>query len=128
MTLACFLRDESTPLRQGLLQQIVLQGATVPSIWHLEVASAVQATAKSHRIKASDMDRLLADIALLPIVTDASTAHNAWTRTWRLSLQHKLTVYDAAYLELAIRHDLPLATLDAALARAATTENVIVLQ
>ena len=63
----------------------------------------------------------------LPIALDPETAWRSWSETAMLAGRRGLTVYDAAYLELAERRDLPLATLDAALARAAVSAGVQVL-
>ena len=72
-------------------------------------------------------DSTLADLALLPIRLDAETDANAWGGTMRLAARHGLTVYDAAYLELALRRGLALATLDRELRAAAQTEGVVLL-
>ena len=63
----------------------------------------------------------------MDILQDPETGRQAWSQTIRLADLHRLTAYDASYLELALRRRLPLATLDAALARAATAEGVTVL-
>ena len=72
-------------------------------------------------------DATLADLALLPISLDPETGRQAWSATVRLAARHKLTVYDAAYLELAQRRGLPLATLDKELRRSAKAEGVVLL-
>lgn len=72
-------------------------------------------------------DATLADLALLPIRVDPETDDHAWSATLRLANFHKIPIYDAAYLELAQRKGLPLATLDQDLARAARLELVVVL-
>jgi len=72
-------------------------------------------------------DATLADLALLPISIDQDTEAHAWGATFRLAEQHRLTLYDAAYLELAKRRGLALATLDAELRRAAKAEQVALL-
>jgi predicted nucleic acid-binding protein len=69
----------------------------------------------------------LADLALLDITTDQQTDSYAWTDTLNLADHFRLTVYDAAYLELARRRALPLATLDQELLTAATAIGVTVL-
>ena len=69
----------------------------------------------------------LADLALLDITTDQQTDSYAWTDTLNLADHFRLTVYDAAYLELARRRELPLATLDQELRTAATAIGVTVL-
>jgi len=72
-------------------------------------------------------DGALADLALLPIQIDPETDRHAWSATLRLAGRHRLTLYDAAYLELALRRALPLATLDRQLRAAARDENVELL-
>ena len=74
-----------------------------------------------------DRDATLADLELLPIQTDAETEKHAWRSTLQLAERHRLTIYDAAYLELAMRRGLPLASLDRDLRAAATAENVVLL-
>jgi predicted nucleic acid-binding protein len=66
-------------------------------------------------------------IALFPIHLDLETDRQAWDATARLAERHRLTLYDAAYLELALRLGLPLATLDRELRATASGEKVKVL-
>ena len=79
------------------------------------------------RHRAAFRDATLADLALLPISLDPETDQHAWSATVRLAERHKLTVYDAAYLELAQRRGLPLATLDTEIRGAASAEGLILL-
>jgi predicted nucleic acid-binding protein len=79
------------------------------------------------RHDAAFRDASLEDLGLLPIQVDLSTHEHAWSATVRLAERHGLTVYDAAYLELAMRRGLPLATLDGDLRGAATVEQVALL-
>jgi predicted nucleic acid-binding protein len=72
-------------------------------------------------------DSTLSDLALLPITVDLETDRQAWVATLRLAIRHRLTLYDAAYLELAQRRELPLATLDRELRTAAVAEGVSLL-
>jgi predicted nucleic acid-binding protein len=74
-----------------------------------------------------DRDLGLADLSRLKIHLDPHTDANAWSTTLDLSSRFMLTVYDAAYLELPMRRDLPLATLDGALHIAATSAGVPLL-
>ena len=69
----------------------------------------------------------MSDLGLLDIATDQQTAAQAWAATLALADEHRLTVYDAAYLELARRRGLPLATLDQALRDAGAAAGVVVL-
>ncbi len=79
------------------------------------------------RYPAQERDGHLADLGELSSRTDGQTAAHAWGRTLELAERHNLTVYDAAYLELALRRRLPLATLDRELREAASAEKVALL-
>jgi predicted nucleic acid-binding protein len=79
------------------------------------------------RHSAAFRDATLADLELLPVTLGPHTSRQAWGITLRLAEHHRLTLYDAAYLELAKRIHLPLATLDKDLSLAAQAEGVIVL-
>jgi predicted nucleic acid-binding protein len=72
-------------------------------------------------------DRALIHLARLPIAIDAETDAHAWTTTLQLADSFQLTLYDAAYLELALRLGLPLATLDSALRPAAAALGLTLL-
>lgn len=72
-------------------------------------------------------DATLADLAVLPISLDPETDRQAWGATAQLAARHGLTLYDAAYLELAQRRSLPLATLDRELRSAGSAEGVVLL-
>ena len=99
----------------------------MPSLWWLEVANVLQMGVRRKRYSPSDRDAHLRDLAKYTIRTDPYTKTHAWTSTLTLADRHGLTLYDAAYLELALRRDLPLATLDCELRQAATTEAVLVI-
>ena len=76
------------------------------------------------RINQAELAPLVTAIRSLHIEIDPSTAELALTRTLELARQHRLTTYDATYLELAIRTGLPLATLDKDLKRACAAEHI----
>jgi predicted nucleic acid-binding protein len=84
----------------------------VPGLWRLEVANILEMGIRRGRHDAAFRDSTLADLALLPIHLDPETDQRAWRETAQLAERHKLTPYDAAYLDLALRRKLPLATLD----------------
>ncbi|MBS0639737.1 MAG: type II toxin-antitoxin system VapC family toxin [Acetobacteraceae bacterium] len=69
----------------------------------------------------------MAELAYRPIALDAETNSHAWSTTLNLAGRFGLTLYDAAYLEVAFRRALPLATLDRELRAAASALNVAVL-
>ena len=111
----------------AVLEQVTDVGAIVPALWRLEVANALQMAVRRGRIDASFRDASLADLGKLDIQIDAETDRHAWTTTLQLAGRLQLTVYDAAYLELAQRCALPLATLDEALRTAASTLRIALL-
>ncbi len=125
VTVAWCFRDESTPETEAILDQVWSHSATVPAIWKLEVANALQSAVRRGRITNDYRDKSLRDFERMPISADSDTDVHAWGTTVRLSDEFRLTVYDAAYLELAIRTRLPLATLDADLRRAARRVGVV---
>jgi predicted nucleic acid-binding protein len=106
---------------------LVENGAWVPSLWSLEVANILETGIRRGRHDVAFRDSTLADLSLLPISTDPETSNQAWNNTLQLAHRHRLTLYDAAYLELAQRRGLPLATLDSDLRSAATAEGVPLL-
>lgn len=126
-TLAWVYADETTQSVLDMFELVIESGAWVPSLWRLEVANVLEMNTRRGRHDAAFRDATLADLALLPIRFDPETNDHPWTATIRLASFHQLTVYDAAYLELAQRRGLPLATLDQELGRAARLERIPVL-
>jgi predicted nucleic acid-binding protein len=127
MTLSWYFEDEQTPAGLQLLREVAAEGAVVPSFWRLEVASGFQTALRRKRITAAFRDASLLDLRTLPISIDAETDRYAWTTTLHLADRFTLTVYDAAYLELADRLDLPLASTDGQVCIAATRLGVSLL-
>ncbi len=110
-----------------LVMRIAQQGAIVPPLWRWEFANGLAMALRYDRASRSDIEQQFADFAALPISVDDEALDHAWTGVVELAVQHGLTAYDAAYLELAVRHSLPLATLDRKLTRAARAEGLEVI-
>ncbi|HEV2100531.1 MAG TPA: type II toxin-antitoxin system VapC family toxin [Stellaceae bacterium] len=127
LALSWYFEDERTPAADTLLDRVVDQGAAVPGLWRLEIANGLRTAIRRKRIDKGFRDRAIAQLARLPITVDPDTDHYAWTTTLHLADRFTLTPYDAAYLELAQRLTLPLATLDEQLRAAATELGVAVL-
>ena len=127
VALAWVMRDERSDAVEKAFDQVIEDGAWVPSLWRLEIANVLEMSVRRGRIDTGFRDATLADLELLPITTDPDTEKYAWQSTLRLAERHRLTVYDAAYLELAMRRGLPLASLDRELRAAAAAENVALL-
>jgi predicted nucleic acid-binding protein len=119
VSLSWCLGDESDAYAAGVLQALATNAARVPCLWPYEVANGLWMSERRGRITAAEISRALADLAALPIIVDAVGHTRALTEVLALSRREGLTAYDAAYLELAMREGLPLATLDQQLREAA---------
>lgn len=111
-TLAWIYSDETKDEIRAVFDQVADAGAVVPALWRLEVANSLTVAVRRGRIDAEFRRAALADLALLDITTDQHTDSHAWGETLSLADRFRLTLYDAAYVELAQRRTLPLATLD----------------
>lgn len=127
VTIAWVYSDEATEPLNRVKLLVAEEGAWVPSLWKLEVANILQMGVRRKRNDGIFLVATLEDLSLLPIWTDGETEAQAWGGTLELADRHGLTVYDAAYLELALRRGLPLASLDKELRAAATSESVRLL-
>src|SRR5437588_11210068 len=127
VTLAWVYSDETSEAIRDVFDLLGESGAWVPALWRLEVANILEMGVRRGRHDADFRDSTLADLALLPIHLDPETDQQAWGATARLAERHRLTLYDAAYLELTLRRGLPLASLEAELRAAARAGDVVVL-
>jgi predicted nucleic acid-binding protein len=125
--LAWIYADETTEAVRQVFDMVAENGALVPSLWRLEVANSLTVAVRRGRIGAEFRNAALADLALLDIATDAHTDAHSWTTTLHLADRFRLTLYDAAYLELAHRRSLPLASLDKELRDAGRTLGIPLL-
>jgi predicted nucleic acid-binding protein len=127
VALAWVLKAERTPKTEALLTQAGTQGAVVTSLWPIEVANVLLTYERKSLLTTAERAAAFTTYTSLPIKIDDQTGARAFANAYDLALAHKLTVYDAGYLELALRSGLPLATLDSDLCRAATKLGVPVL-
>jgi predicted nucleic acid-binding protein len=124
ITLAWCFPDEAAPHPQLVLDSLATARAVAPTLWPLEVANALLVGERRGRCTEADTATWTAFLAALPIALDDGTAARAWSAVLHVARTHSLSAYDAAYLELALRRGLPLATLDDRLAAAATAAGV----
>jgi predicted nucleic acid-binding protein len=110
--LAWIYAEETTDAVRRVFEIVAEDGAVVPALWRLEVANGLTVAVRRGRINVEFRNAALADLDLLDIATDPRTDDDGWTTTLQLADRFRLTLYDAAYLELAHRRSLPLATLD----------------
>ena len=118
------ISDEADSKTDALLIRVRDHGAVVPARWFWEIANVLAMAQRKGRALASDIAISLDLLSALPIEIDAASAARAWRETLSLARTNKLTIYDAAYLELAIRSGLELATNDKVLHSAAKLAGV----
>ena len=126
-TLAWIYDEETTDAIRALFDRVADAGAVVSALWRMEVANSLTIAVRRDRIDAEFRRAALADLALLDVSTDQHTDGRAWSEIQHLADRFRLTVYDAAYLELAQRQQLPLATLDQELRAAARAPGTALL-
>ena len=120
VALAWIFAAEATPYSEAVLRRLRRSGATAPVVWPLEVANALLMGERRGRITSIETSRAVRILRRLPITVDDGALAQAWSTVLTLARDHGLTSYDASYLEVAVRLDLPLATLDARLGSVAT--------
>jgi len=120
----CFA-DEATAATNAMLARLrTSDEAIVPAHWPAEVANVLLIAVRRQRISSDDALAFLEDLEGLPIRLDPSSKSLFREKVLPVAQKYSLTVYDAAYLELAIRERLPLATLDDDLRRAARASGI----
>ena len=119
IALAWFLPDEGSPLADTVLVEVSENGAFVPSLFPVEFGNGLVMAVRRKRIDHDYRRRTFERIAELDLAEDREGREQVWTDTVELADMHGLTLYDATYLELALRTGLPLATLDKRLGKAA---------
>ena len=120
IALSWLLPDEANQSTLAVQAELLkAQSVWVPSHWHLEVANSICMAERRKRLDAAGVAQAVALFSQIPVAVDPDTAANATNQTLSLARQHSLSVYDAAYLELAIRKGATLATLDSQLRVAA---------
>jgi predicted nucleic acid-binding protein len=119
---ACWaFHDEDHPRADLALARLGSDHALAPSLWWFEVRNILVVNERRKRITVAETAAFLRDLASLPVTVDRTPDES---EVLRLARAHRLSLYDAAYLELAQRSGAALATLDAALLRAAHAESV----
>jgi len=119
ITMAWCFEDESNDYTDSILENLKDATAVVPTIWPLEVANVLLLAKKHKRITEVQSASFIDALSALPIIIDQSTTSRAMHSVFVLAGQSDLTIYDAAYLELAKRENIPLITLDKGLIKAA---------
>lgn len=117
-----FFADQTTPYTEAIAQRLLADTAWAPAIWELEATNVLRSACLRQRLNAQRAQQALVSLSQLPIEVDRHAV--ARSELLALALRFGLSTYDAAYLELALRKQLPLATKDVALAEAALAAGV----
>ncbi len=127
ITMAWCFADEATSEASEIQDRLATEAAVVPSLWFLEVANVLVMAEKRQRISADDSSEFLSLLSGLDIEEDTESSVRAFNELLPLCRDHGLTSYDAAYLDLALRKQVPLASLDDQLRQAAKALGLTVL-
>ena len=124
VALAWCFPDEASDYADAVLTALEDRTVTVPSIWPVEIANALLVGERRKRIRQPDAQRFVELLKGLDIFEDAHPFTETIGNILSIAREYDLSAYDAAYLDAAIRHALPLATLDAALQKAARAAGI----
>jgi predicted nucleic acid-binding protein len=124
LTMAWYFKDEANDYARAVRKSLAKRSAIVAGHWPLEVANTLVMAERAKRSTEAEATKWLSFLRLLPIRVDAELATRAWPDIMQVARQYGLTSYDAAYLELALRLSLPLASLDRDLRGAAGAAGV----
>lgn len=119
----CF-QDQADDFADHVLDEIGTKGAAVPTLWPLELANVLLIGERRRKISGRELARLLDFIGSLPIEVDEEAPHRAFDEILSFGRTRVISAYDACYLELASRLELPLATRDEGLRKAARAVGV----
>jgi predicted nucleic acid-binding protein len=128
IALAWCFSDESSPLADAVMRSLRQQEAWVPALWPLEVANILAISERRGRVTLAETEQFLSILESLPIRVEPVDRNIVFDRVLTLARNHKITVYDASYLELAERLSSPLATLDKLLIQAAQKDGISLYQ
>ena len=123
----CF-KDETNEYADAVLDKLSETTAIVPSIWPLEVVNVLLVAERRNRLKQADSVRFITLLSQLPIIVEHEWPEKMMTELLALGRAKNLTSYDASYLDLAMRKDCPIATLDKRLMDAAKDISVKIVK
>lgn len=125
--MAWLFEDEKKPYTEGILKQLTHQTkAIVPPLWCIEVNNVLLVAERRSRVTVAETQHFWDVLHQLPITTQNQQGYYEVNSVLNLARQYQLSAYDATYLDLAIKLNLPLASLDKALLKAAHDAGVII--
>ena len=126
-TIAALSPDENAHELAHLLHRTIVEGAIAPALWPFECENVLVQKAKRGQISEMARHAVSQTLQMLQMGLEVENIQSSCAAAANLATKHSLSVYDASYLELALRRKLPLATLDKKLAAAARAEHVALL-
>lgn len=117
-----YLDGQRTEYTESVFDRLATDTAHVPALWPLEFSNVLRKAVLGRKIGQAEAEEIAALQTALPVVVHADAP--ALSDNLELALRYGLSSYDAAYLDLALRLRLPVATLDASLRRAAEAAGV----
>ncbi|MDX2163954.1 MAG: type II toxin-antitoxin system VapC family toxin [Gammaproteobacteria bacterium] len=127
ITMAWCFEDEVTPYAENIMDKLADAIALVPALWSIEVANVLIMAEKKKRISPSTANAFRFMLGKLPIRIEENIPRFYLEHIFKTAKENHLTAYDAAYLDLALQHNLPIATLDKDLQKAAKTQGIEIL-
>ncbi len=121
-----YIPAQATPYAQTIATRLETDRAIVPALWQLEFANVLKTACTRGKLSLDNAREIVDTIAALPIELDSGLAPSP-RQLLELAMRYNLSSYDAAYLELAMRHGIPIACQDAKLKEAALQAGVVVL-
>ena len=128
VALAWCFPDEASEYADGVLVALDGRTAMVPAIWSLEITKALLVGERRKRIRQPEVRRFVELLKGLSILEDGQPFADTVSNILPLAREHDLSAYDAAYLDVAVRHGAPLATLDKALQKAGRAAGVKIFE
>lgn len=126
VALAWCFPDEASDYADAVLVALEGHAIVVPAVWGLEIANAVLSGERSRRLRQPEIRRFTTLLDSLSLVQDMQPVGEHVGNVLPLAREYNLSAYDAAYLELSIRHGIPLATLDGKLHKAAQKAHITI--
>jgi predicted nucleic acid-binding protein len=121
-------KDEATAQTAKLFERLDEETALVPAWWFLELTNVMALAERKGRVTAAETAEFITELSKLDIEIDSQSPERAFDHLLPLCRAHRLTSYDAMYLDLAVRRQLPLASLDERLRKAAKKMGVKLLE
>jgi len=129
VALCWYFEDQKTAYTEAVFDCLARgDEALVPALWPLEVVNSLVVAVRQKTISAAQLETFVRDLKDLPVEVDTQGIERVYSSIVRLSQQHQLSSYDAAYLDLAVVEGLPLATLDKNMRAAAKRAGVELLK